>query len=176
MKIAALLIFIIPILVACGPADDQQDSGANLPQPSPIQSPVSFTRGVSFTKWFGEFVSADEREVNRYVEQDFANVKKLGVDVIRLPISFNLFTSSAPDYVIDPLFLEYLDKAVDWAEKYQIYIILDNHPHWIIEPEVSKDYRNFLIPVLTQMAEHYKNRSEYVIYEIRNEPDRSIFF
>jgi len=54
--------------------------------------------------------------------------------------------------------------------KYQIYIIFDNHP--ASQPPVRNDYRNFLIPVWTQMAEHYKNRNEYVIYEILNEPNR----
>jgi endoglucanase len=71
--------------------------------------------------------------------------------------------------VIDPLFFKSLDMAVDWAEKYQIYIILDNRP--VGQPAVDNSYRIFLIFVWTQMAEHYKNRGEYVICEILNEPN-----
>jgi len=129
-----------------------------------------FTKGVHFGGWF-EFVnSVQEIPFKRFVEKDFDDVKKLGVDVIRLPIDFNVFTSGTPDYIINPMLFKLLDRAVDWAEKYQIYIILDNHP--ANQPAVKNNYRNFLIPVWTQMAEHYKNRSEYVIYEILNEPNR----
>ena len=168
MKRIVVLIFIIPILAACVSGGGQKDSGIN-----PAQQQVPFSKGVTFSKWFGETViSAQTIQFNKYVEQDFANVKKLGTDVIRLPISFNVLTSSAPDYKIDPLFFKFLDTAVDWAEKYQIYIILDNHPDWH-DFKLSKDYRSFLIPVWTQIAEHYKNRSEYVIYEILNEPSEN---
>jgi endoglucanase len=92
----------------------------------------------------------------------------LSVDVIRLPVDFNV-SFGAPDYTIDPLLFKLMDKAVDWAEKYQIYIILDNHT--LGQPAVKKDHLKFLAPVWTQMAEYYKNRSGYVIYEIKNEPN-----
>ncbi|MDR2595818.1 MAG: glycoside hydrolase family 5 protein [Treponema sp.] len=134
------------------------------------QASAPFTKGVHFNMWFEQNCNnAQEISFKRYVEQDFADVKKMGVDVIRLPIDFFLFTSG-PGYIIDPFLFKLLDKAVDWAEKYQINIILNNQP--ADQPPVSSDYRIFLLSVWTQMADHYKNRSEYVIYEILNEPNR----
>jgi len=129
-----------------------------------------FSRGVNFATWF-EFVrNAQEISFKRFTEQDFVDVKKLGVDVIRLPVDLTVFTSSAPDYKIDPFLFKLLDQVVDWAEKYQLYIILDNHTGNM--PPTDVNVRNFLIPAWTQMAQHYKDRSQYVVYEIQNEPNR----
>ena len=130
--------------------------------------PAPFSKGVNFNGWF-ETTPKNAREIhNKYTEQDFADVKQMGFDVIRLPIDLNLFTSGAPDYIIDPFFLSLLDTAVDWAEKYQLYIILNVHPEG--QPVINRTIRDFLFPVWSQIAGYFKNRSEYFIYEIFNEP------
>jgi len=128
-----------------------------------------FSRGVNFSNWFEYVKNTQGINFGRFTEQDFADVKRLGVDVIRIPIDFTLFTSTAPNYIIEPLVFLLLDKVADWAEKYQIYIILDNHTGDC--PPTNTNIRNFLIPVWTQIAQHYKDRSQYVIYEIQNEPN-----
>jgi len=135
------------------------------------QASAPFTKGVVFATWFDprNRNSVQEIPFGRFVEQDFVDLKKLGIDVIRLAIHFEAFTSAAPRYIIDPFFFKLLDKAVDWAEKYQIYIIFVNGAP-DEEPVIDNSYRSFLLSIWTQMAEHYKNRSEYVIYEILNEP------
>ena len=129
---------------------------------------VPFSKGVNFSGWF-EAASVQGVSFTRYIEQDFANVKSLGVDVIRLPIKMHSMTGGEPDYTIDPLLFKFLDTVVDWAEKYQIYIIIDNHSFNEGGP-TRDDVDKVLIPVWTQVARHYKDRSEYVLYEIMNEP------
>jgi endoglucanase len=129
---------------------------------------VPFSRGVTFSHWF-EAPNVQGIQTNRFIEKDFADVKKLGVEVIRLPVNLNCMTSGAPDYIIDPFLLKLLDEAVDLAEKYQLYIILDNHP--LRQPVTDYNIDKVLIPVWTQMAGHFKDRSEYVLYEILNEPN-----
>jgi endoglucanase len=129
---------------------------------------VKFSRGVNFSKWF-EFRRVQDIQFERFVEQDFANVKSMGADVVRLPIAMHNFTSGAPDYTLDPVFIKYLDSAVDWAEKHKLHIILDNHSFHPVNPtDVNID--KILIPVWKQVAEQYKDRSDYVLYEILNEP------
>jgi endoglucanase len=129
---------------------------------------VPFSRGVNFSKWF-EFRSVEEIQFDRFVEQDFINVKSMGADVIRVPIAVHNFTKGAPEHIIDPVLINYLDSAVDWAEKHEIYIILDNHSFHPVNPtDVNID--KILIPVWTQLARHFKDRGNYVIYEVLNEP------
>jgi len=131
-------------------------------------SSVSFSRGVNFSGWF-EAPSPRAIPFTAYTEQDFIDAHSIGVDVIRLPINLHSMTNGAPDYRLDPLFIQFLDQAVDWAEKHNLYIILDNHsfdPVAATDPAIDK----ILIPVWTQMARHYKDRSDYVLYEVLNEP------
>lgn len=127
-----------------------------------------FARGVNLTNWFQ---SGNVRQIQftKYTKQDMIRIKGLGCDVIRLPINLHFMTNGAPDYTIDPLFFDFLDQVVDWAEELQIHMLLDNHT---FDPSENTDpsVEGILLKVWPQMAEHYKYRSNYVYYEILNEP------
>jgi len=127
-----------------------------------------FQRGVNLTNWF-QAESAGQIPFGKYTKTDFVNIKSLGCDVIRLPISLHAMTSGAPDYIPDPVFLHFIDQAADWAEETGIYLILDDHT---FDPAVDTpdDIDQALLPVWRQMAEHFKNRSDLIMYEILNEP------
>lgn len=134
-----------------------------------ISAQTPFNRGVNLTEWF-QTNSTRQIQFSKYTKKDFQNIKSLGCDVIRLPINLFYMTSGSPDYTIDPLFFEFLDQAVNWAEDLQLYLILDNHSsddiaskNPILDIELTK--------VWSQMATHYKDRSNYILYEILNEPN-----
>lgn len=127
-----------------------------------------FTRGVNLTVWF-EAPSPGQIQFARFTKKDFENIKSLGCDVIRLPINLHFMTGGAPEYNLNPLFLEFLDQAVTWAEELDLYIILDNHTFDPIAPTDPKIEKT-LLKVWPQMAEHFKDRSTYVLYEVLNEP------
>jgi len=127
-----------------------------------------FSRGINFSQWF-EGSNAQTIQSNRFIEQDFINVKSMGADVIRLPIRMHSMTLGAPEYTLDPLLLKFLDTAVGWAEKHQLYIIIDNHSFDPVAP-TDENIDRILLKVWAQIAQRYKNRSKYVVYEILNEP------
>ena len=73
------------------------------------------------------------------------------------------------------LILKKLDEICTWAEKNQIYLIIDNHNNKTYDKRTysASDYTNLkkhLESVWTQIAQRYVNRSNYIIYEIMNEP------
>ena len=127
-----------------------------------------FSRGFNFSKWF-EAPDIRKIKFNRFTEQDFINVKSLGADVIRLPIAVHNYTLGAPDYTLEPLLVQYLDAAADWAEKHQLCIIIDNHSFHPVEP-TDPNIDRILLKVWAQLADHFKDRSDYMIYEVLNEP------
>jgi endoglucanase len=131
-------------------------------------SQTSFNRGVNLTSWF-QAGNARQIQFTRFTKQDFINIKSLGCDVIRLPINLHNMTDGEPDYKLDPVFLNFLDSAVSWAEDLQIHLLLDNHT---FDPSENTDpnIEQALIKVWTQMARHYKERSDYIYYEVLNEP------
>ena len=126
-----------------------------------------FTKGVNLTNWF-QANSPTEIHFTKYTKKDFENIKSLGADVIRLPINLHSMTLGAPNYELDPLFLSFLDHAVDWAEELDIHLILDNHTFDPAKP-TDPNIGNILVPVWKNMAEHFKDRSNLVYYEILNE-------
>jgi endoglucanase len=127
-----------------------------------------FSRGVNLTNWFQKG-SAQEVQFTKFTRQDFANIKSLGCDVIRLPVNLHYMTGGEPDYTVDPLFYYFFDQVVDIAEELEIHLILDNHT---FDPSVDTDpdIGDILVPVWTQIADHYKNCSTYLYYEVLNEP------
>jgi len=129
---------------------------------------VPFNRGINLTGWF-QASNPQQIQLGKYTLEDFQQIKSLGCDVIRLPINLHAMAGNAPNYRLDPLFLDFLDQAVDWAESLEIYLILDNHTFDPAE-DTDPNIGGILTKVWTQMAEHYQNRSEYVMYEILNEP------
>jgi endoglucanase len=129
-----------------------------------VESP--FKRGVNLSDWL-QASSARHINFEKFTKQDLINIKSLGCDVVRLPINLHYMNSGPPDYTIDPLFYDYLDQIIDWAEELELHLILDNHPPF--EP-TDPSIADILVPVWTQMARHYRNRSNLIYYEIMNEP------
>ncbi|MFA5816500.1 MAG: glycoside hydrolase family 5 protein [Bacteroidales bacterium] len=127
-----------------------------------------FNRGVNLTGWF-QTDGVRQIQFNRYSHKDFENIKSLGCDVIRLPINLHFMTNGQPEYRIDPLFFDFLDQVVTWAEDLNLFLILDNHT---FDPAANTDPNiGFILEkVWLQMALHFKDRSQYILYEVLNEP------
>ena len=125
--------------------------------------------------WFESYQESQVQSLNKYDENDFAMLKSMGVEIVRLPIHFaNLMEPTYTGKVYDIVF-EKLDQVCDWAEKYQIYLVIDNHsfnsPEDQKNPPSAKVHIEHLKAVWPQIAQRYKDRSEYIIYEILNEPN-----
>lgn len=148
MKKFILFLFVLNILV------------------NPQQNP--FTRGVNLTNWF-QANDAKAIQFSKYTKHTFEELKSLGVDVIRLPINLHFMTNGSPNYILDSLFLFFLDKVVDWTEELDISLILDNHT-FDVNQSTDTNVDQILIPVWTQMASHFKSRSNKIFYEVLNEP------
>jgi endoglucanase len=133
------------------------------------QAPVSpFQRGVNLSGWF-QADQAGRIPFSRFGEEDFRNLKALGADAARLPINLEGLTGPAPAYQIDPRVFPFLDQAVGWAQTNGIALILDNHSD-PLTPRIRSDLGRFLEAVWTQMAEHYRDKSRAIFYEVQNEP------
>ena len=127
-----------------------------------------FHCGFNLAGWF-EKGSATQVQLMQFSKEDLEDIQSLGCDHIRLPIHLFNMSGDAPDHVLNPIFLNMLDQVVDWAEELGLQLILDNHS---FDPAIDTDpaILDQLIVVWQQMAEHYKNRSALIYYEILNEP------
>ncbi len=125
-----------------------------------------FARGFNLGGWFQ---GSSAREIsNTYTITDLENMMAMGADLVRVPIDLHTMSGTGPSYTIHPILFLVLDQLVDWCEQLGMYVILDNHTHLTLDADPEKEVRT--VAVWRQMAEHFKDRSELVLYEILNEP------
>lgn len=112
-------------------------------------------------------------------EADFARIASHGMNMVRLPVPYFVFGDVKP-YIGC---IEYVDKAFDWAEKYNLEILLDLHT----TPDGQNGYDNggimgvckwcrqpdkveFCLTVLERLAQRYGTRKGLFGIEAVNEP------
>lgn len=108
----------------------------------------------------------------------FTSLKKNGVNAVRIPVTWRDHMDS--DGNIDREWMDRVQQVVDYAYSQGMYVIINVHHDgggdpkfgaWIIE-ESQNDYNAFLKKyknVWKQIAERFKNYSDYLIFESMNE-------
>ena len=108
----------------------------------------------------------------------FTSLKKNGVNAVRIPVTWRDHMDSNGN--IDREWMDRVQQVVDYAYLQGMYVIINVHHDgggdpkfgaWIIE-ESQKDYNTFLKKyknVWKQIAERFKNYSDYLIFESMNE-------
>lgn len=108
----------------------------------------------------------------------FTSLKKNGVNAVRIPVTWRDHMDSNGN--IDREWMDRVQQVVDYAYSQGMYVIINLHHDgggdpkfgaWIIE-ESQKDYNTFLKKyknIWKQIAERFKNYSDYLIFESMNE-------
>ncbi|MBN1413004.1 MAG: cellulase family glycosylhydrolase [Spirochaetales bacterium] len=121
---------------------------------------------------------------NYITDRDFQIIKSFGMNVIRLPFwSEYLMDSYNNPYVLKANAFKYLDWAVNKAESYGMYVILDMHGapgcQSAMDHSGRADYNQLFydtslqemtVWLWRQIADRYKDRSCVAAYDILNEP------
>jgi len=99
-------------------------------------------------------------------------VKEAGFDSIRLPVSWENHTGSAPDYTIKEEYLDRIEQIVQYVLALDMYCILNtHHEHWLF-PTEEKFEQNAeqLSKMWLQLSERFADYNEKLIFESMNEP------
>lgn len=137
-----------------------------------VNKTMPYAKGLNLSEWLEVGGFGNVRKCI-YGKQDFENIKKLGVEIIRVPIWFEEFSSGKPDYIVEDWLWESIDNAVSWCEELQMYMIIDFHNNCSDGHPTKPDVEKMLVKIWKQIAERYKDKSDYVLYEIMNEPHLS---
>lgn len=135
--------------------------------------------GPDFTKWFWT-----EFKKNYITLDDIKYIKQTGMNSIRLPFHYKLFTNE--DYMgLDSKQdgFEMVDKVLAWCRQEGLYVILDMHDApggqtgdniddsygypWLMESQKSKDQ---FYKIWTDIAARYANDTIVLGYDLLNEP------
>jgi endoglucanase len=140
---------------------------------------------------FMELIGPDETKIfwkkylDSYITQaDIHFLKSTGMNSIRIPFSYKLFTNE--DYLGENnpnRGFELLDKVIGWCKKEDVYVVLDMHSApggqtgdniddgygypFLFQSEASKQ---LTVEIWTRIARHYKNEPAILGYDLLNEP------
>ena len=95
-----------------------------------------------------------------------------GFNAIRIPVTWDAFTSSGPAYNINTAWLERVQEVVDYAISNDMYVILNmHHENWIdLElGEMEQDLAQYT-SMWNQIATRFAGYDEHLIFEALNEP------
>ena len=131
---------------------------------SPLNE-LPFHRGVNINAWFDR--KASKVDPDKIKDSDLDNLRRLGMDVIRIPINFHSNVGPAPDFKLDEEYLKNLDNTIERITSRGFWVIVDHHS---LSVEKFMSYGEELITsCCCQLANRYKNKDKIVL-ELFNEP------
>ncbi|GEM_PF-129915 len=114
-----------------------------------------------------------------YDEIDYKRVSEMGMNVVRLAMTYKVFEENTAPGVYKQEGWDWLEKNIVWARKYGVYLILDMHvppggyqswgysgPFW----GTNAQYRTRLNNLWKAIAQRYKNEPFIAGYDLINEP------
>lgn len=135
-----------------------------------------YMHGVNLGGWLSQCDHTKERYDNFIKEEDIEVIKNWGLDHIRVPIDYDLVEDNEGNYKEDGF--AYLDKVLDWAEKYGLNMILDLHKTFGFsfddgEAETgffeNASYQERFYKLWEEFATRYGKYSDRLCFEILNE-------
>lgn len=96
-----------------------------------------------------------------------------GFKTMRLPVTWEQHMGAAPNYTIDPDWLNRVEEIANYAFKNDMYVIINTHHEgaWIKPTNADRvAVTDRLTKLWTQIATRFKDYGDYLIFETLNEP------
>ncbi len=85
-----------------------------------------YMHGINLGGWLSQNEDNSEEHFNSFItEKDIAYISQLGLDHVRVPVDYMILEED--DGRIKPDGYKYLDKCLEWCQKYNIRLIIDLH-------------------------------------------------
>lgn len=112
---------------------------------------------------------------NPIVTKDFLKeIRKQGFKSIRIPITWDGRMGGAPDYTINPDWMDRVQEVVDWSLQEGLYVMINlHHDNWMWIGQAPDNHDAVLAKynaIWTQVADRFKNHSDKLMFESINEP------
>lgn len=106
-------------------------------------------------------------------EQHIETLKQAGFNAVRIPVSWHNHVSE--NYSISENWLARVNEVVDWCLERDMFVILnihhDNSTSFMFpKNQYLEQSKNYISAIWRQLAFHFRNYDERLIFEIMNEP------
>lgn len=137
-----------------------------------------FSAGVNLGGWISQYGNNGKEHFDSFIkESDIRQIAGWGMDHVRLPIDYNVLENDDQPFKYSEEGFSYIDRCIDWCEKYGLNIILDLHkaPGYVFD---SLDSNNLFddnnlqerfISIWKAFANRYKKFGSNVVFELLNE-------
>lgn len=123
---------------------------------------------TSYETFWGQSVTTQEM---------LDGMKAAGFDTLRLPVAWtNMMAFETGDYTINSAYLDRVEEIVGYARNAGMYVIINDHwdgSWWGMFGSATKETRDqameLYVSMWTQIAERFRDYSDYVIFESANE-------
>lgn len=110
-------------------------------------------------------------------QEMITGMKEAGFDSLRIPIAWtNMMDYESGDYTIDEAYLNRVEEIINYALNADMYVVINDHwdgSWWGMFGSATQATRDkameMYISMWTQIAERYKEYSDYLIFESANE-------
>ena len=176
------VINLLLILTACtGMSIACTSSAVDIIETDSIPSQQEFRTSHEINELLGKGINLgnaleapSEGEWGMTIEKEyFALIKDAGFQSVRIPIRWSAHTSVNSPYSIDKEFLQRVDQVVGWALDQDLAVIINIHHFNELMDEPNQQKQKFL-SIWNQVARHFKDHSEFVLFEILNEPHSNL--
>jgi aryl-phospho-beta-D-glucosidase BglC (GH1 family) len=106
----------------------------------------------------------------RAEEYYFDLYKEAGFDMVRIPVRWDGYTGKTTPYKIDNYWLNRIEQVVDWGLERDLFIVINAHHEEWIKSNYSEANKARFDSIWSQIATHFKDKPEKLIFEIINEP------
>lgn len=175
INLLLILTVCTGISVAC------TSSSVNIIETDSIPSQQDFRSSHEINELLGKGINLGnaleapaEGEWGMTIEKEyFALIKDAGFQSVRIPIRWSAHTSENSPYTIEEDFLQRVDQVVGWALEQDLSVIINIHHFNELMAEPNQQKQKFL-SIWNQVARHFKDHSEFVLFEILNEPHSNL--
>ena len=135
-----------------------------------------YMHGVNLGGWLSQCDHTKERYDTFITEKDIETIKSWGMDHIRVPVDYDLVEDKEGNYKEDGF--GYIEKAIDWAGKYGLNMVLDLHKTFGYsfddgEKEAgffdNEKYQERFYRLWEQFANRFGKYSDRLCFELLNE-------
>jgi endoglucanase len=162
--VAAFVIALICGRFAAQDATPPADAAPAHPTPGSF---ADLGRGLNLGNYL-ENPHPDDWKI-RFDLRDYARIRSAGFTNVRIPLNFSAHAGAAPDYTIDPKYLQRVDENLQAAHAAGLKIIIDDHNERELMADPETNTRKFLSE-WKQAAEHFKDLPATIYFELLNEP------
>lgn len=137
---------------------------------------LGFSHGINLGGWLSQCDHTKERYDNFIKESDIEKIHSWGMDHIRVPVDYDLVEEKDGSY--KEYGFGYIQKAIDWAGKYSLNMVLDLHKTYGYsfdsgEQEAgffeNEKYQERFYKLWEQFAQRFGKYEDRVAFELLNE-------